>query len=480
MANVTSIGVGSGLDLENLLTDLINAERVPTEARLATREARVQANISAFGNLKSALSTLQGSLAGLRDADALRAPAATSSDPTLFTAAALSGAQAGRFSVQVLNLARAHKLASGDFGGGGSTVGSGKLTITAGAQSFDVDVAAGTTLTALRDAINGAPGNNAVTASLLTVDDGLGGGGTVTKLVLTANTTGADNAIAVTVADDDGQHTDDLGLSRFFFAAGNPQNRLSEIAAARDARISVDGFTASSSTDTFTGVLDGVTITALREPADPLAPETATLSVATDRNRIPGLVEQFVAAYNEARATIDELARFDQAGGPTGPLFGDPTLRNIESGLRRILADTVEGTEDFRSLAALGVVSERDGTLAIDSRKLNVAIQSNFEDVVNVFASADGVATRFDEALDAYLGSNGVIRTRTDGFDKQLQEIGDQREALALRVTALERRIRSQFVALDQLVARLQSTGDFLLQQLENTSKIITSRRGGD
>jgi len=252
MAGITSIGVGSGLDLESLITNLLNAERTPTETRLAVREASIQANISAFGNLKSVLSAFETSLAGLRSADDFNARSASVSDTTYFSASASGDAVIGSYSIQVLNLASAQKLASTDFTGPDDTVGAGTLTISSAEGSIDIEVAAGTTLLQLRDAINAAPGNDLATATLLTVDDGFGG--TVTKLILTSRSSGEDNALEITVADDDGQNTDDQGLSRFYFSAGDAGSQLSELSSARDARIAIDGFTASSSSNTFSGV----------------------------------------------------------------------------------------------------------------------------------------------------------------------------------------------------------------------------------
>jgi flagellar hook-associated protein 2 len=474
MAGVTSVGVGSGLDLESLLAKLVDAERLPAETRLARREATIQASISAFGGLKSALSGFQTSLAGLRDAASLGAPAASVSDSTLFSASAAAGAASGQYQVQVLNLAAAQKLVSGDFASGGALVGSGTLTIETGSNSFDVGVAAGTTLAQLRDLVNDAPGNSLVSASLLTVDDG--NGGTVTRLVLAARASGAANAVSVTVADDDATNTDAAGLSRFFFSDGNPASQLAGLTAARDARIAIDGLTVSSATNTFVDAIDRVTITALREPEDPLDPESAQLSIARGKGTIIARIQAFVAAYNEARATIRDLTRFDQASGEAGQLLGDATVRNVDSGLRRVLASAVDGPATYDSLASIGIVSQRDGSLALDSARLNAALDKGFDDVVELFSGEDGVGARFAAVLDGVLSGTGSIRARTDGFDRQLRDISQQREALDLRVTAIENRFRQQFIALDSLVARLQSSGDYLLAQLENTSAIITGR----
>ena len=196
---------------------------------------------------------------------------------------------AGQYGVQVLNLAKAHKLVStANFASSTDTVGAGTLNISSGGSSFQVTTTATTTLAELEGLINSATGNPGITASLIVVaaDPLDAGAGTVTRLVLNGTGTGAANTMGISVNDSDGNHTDNQGLSRFYFSATDlPGSQLAQQQAALDARIAVDGFTAFSSTNSFSGVIAGVTITAQREPTDPLAPELAQLTVAQDRAR---------------------------------------------------------------------------------------------------------------------------------------------------------------------------------------------------
>lgn len=479
MAGLSSVGIGSGLDLEGLVTKLLDAEKTPKLQALAKREARVQGDISAFGALKSVLDKFRTSLTGLSNESALAPRSAASSAPGTFTATASSSAVPGTYTIQVLGLASAQKLAStAAFADGSALVGEGSLTFSSGSTSFQVDTSATTTLTQLKDAINSASGNNgAVNASLLVVDDPdplADPDATVTRLVLASTATGTANAIGITANDTDGNNTDASGISRFYFASGDPSSQLEEKQAAADARIAVDGFTAYSSTNVFDDVVDGVTITAVDDAADP-----ATLTVSLNTSLLTARVNDFVKAYNDVVNTIRQTSGFNAATGAAGALNGDATVRAIGTRLRGILGDTVDGNSGIRSLADLGLKTNRDGTLTIDNARLSSALSGNFEEFATLFASGDGVATRLQSTLDDYLASDGIIRTRTEGFDEQIKAITAQREALALRLEKLEQGYRDRFIALDSLVSKLQSSSDFLLAQLENTNKIITGSKGG-
>jgi len=482
MASIGSLGVGSGLDLETLLTKLVSAEGTPRLNILASREASIQADISAFGALKSALDKFRTAVSSLSDADVLQSRTVSTGNSKYFSATASESAVAAEVSVQVLNTARAQKLVTtADFASASDTVGAGTLTISVGGSSFDVTTTAATTLADLKNLINSAAGNTGVNASLIVVarDPQDASAGTVARLVLAAKATGAENTIGVAANDVDGNNTDGAGLSRFYFSAADTLNsQLGQQQAAADARIVVDGFTAFSSSNTFKDVLDGVTITALRDPGDPLAPDVETLTIAQDRSALGGRVNSFVTAYNDLMKSIGQLSSYDAATRKSGPLNGDSTIRGISSRLRAIIG-AAGGTGPVDSLASLGITTQRDGTLKLDAARLATAMDDNFEGVGTLFAGTSGIATRLGDALDSVLGSDGLLQARTQGLDRQLSSIGTEREQLNLRLQKLEEQYRARFAALDSLVSQLQNTGTFLSQQLANTSAIITGSRSG-
>ena len=481
MAGITSVGIASGIDLEGLINNLIQAEGSPTASRLNAREARIQTSISAFGSLNSSLSQFRSSLANLKDAEQLNTRTATSSDTGYFTASADSNAQAGSYSIQVLNLAQQHKLASTALADPDALVGEGTITLNINGTSTNIVVSATDTLGDLRDKINDS--DSGISATLITSavdpDDVLAG--TETRLVLSSEVTGSANEIEILVSDTgDGQDKDNAGLSRFFFSAGDLSNQMSETQEAKDARITVDGFTAISSTNTFNDALDGVTIVAQREPENALSPETETLTVALNLGNTKSQIQEFVDNYNSALSTIRELSLYNPESEIAGPLNGDFTVRSLQSRLRNTISAQVTGTSSISSLAELGITTERDGSLTIDSSTLDDALNDGFEDVSTLFASSEGLATQLDDILGNYLDSGGLISSRTSGFDAQLKRIEEQRSELESRLEKIESSLRSQFIALDQLVGRLQSTGDFLTGQLQTTANIIGSSLKND
>lgn len=479
MAGITSLGSGSNLDLEGLLTKLVSAERTPQETQIKNQKSLANATISALGSLQSKLTAFQTAQAKLKDPTFFAGKTAVSSDANIFTVSALNTAEAGTFDVSVIALAKTNKIASGDFANPATTVGNGTLTIGVGGNTFDVTVTAGVndTLAGIRDSINNATTNTGVKASILTVSDGLGGTGTVSKLVLTANTTGSSGQISVAVADGDTTPTDNLGLSQLYYLKSDAGSQLSEVNPAQDAKITVDGFAATSTSNVFDNVIAGVTITAVKGPADALAtPPSGTLSVKTDQNTIQTTIQAFVTAYNDLAKTFSSLTTYN-AETSSGGLSGDSSLLAIRSKLKSIIASPVSGAaNDFNTLAFLGVSTNKDGTLSIDNAKLGKAVSTRLDDVKTLFSGSTGVAGQVDSLVTSLIGGDGVFQTRTNSLNKQISKLNDQQSALDIRIESFTKRYRAQFTALDALVNQFTATGNFLTQQLDATSKIISRK----
>lgn len=470
MASITAAGTGSGLDIESIIESLTDAERIPTQTRLDTREIEIQADISAYGSLKGTLKDFQAALSGLTTVNKLAARSANSSDETVFTATAASGAAVGTTNIQVIQLASNHKLVStSDYADADAAVGAGTLTIDMGGDSFSVDIVGGTnnTLTGIRDAINDAADNPGVTASILTVSDGMGG--TVSKLVLTADETGADNALTITVTDDaDGNDTDASGLSALINA------NMTEKSQALDAELLIDDeYTVTSSSNVFQDAIQGVTITAVSTSDG----TNDTLSIGLDKTLITERLQNFVDEFNLLSETLNYLTDYDITEQEAGLLTGDFAARTIETQIRRTIGSAIEGASSvFSSLASIGITTQRDGSLALNSDKLTTALNSNFDDVAELLAGDDGIIKSLNKKLDSFLSSDGILASRNKTFLSQLEDIDAQREKLELRIESFEKRIRLQYTNLDILVGQLQSTGDFVTQQLDVIKKGLVGK----
>lgn len=472
MASVSSLGVGSGLDLGGILERLVEAERAPTTNRLDLKEAETQASISAFGSLKGSLSEFQTKLKELTDLTQFQDRSVTSSNQDVFTATADSTASVGTSNINVLNLAEAHKLVTGDFATTDTVVGTGTLKIEAGGSSFNVNITDGK-LSSIRDAINNSTAKDAVSANVITVDDG--SGGTVSKLVLTSKATGASNGIEITVTDDDATNTDAAGLSQLHFVTGDVNNRLTELTAATDARITVDGFTVSSKTNEFKDALAGVSITALKASEDPINDPPETLAIELNTTAVKGKVASFITTFNGLRETFNQLLAFDVGTNTAGLLNGDGGVRTTQIQIERVLYDTLsDATGAFSNLAQLGITTEEGGKLSLDQETLDAAIASNFNDIGDFFAGENGLAQKLDNLVSGFLGPEGLIDSREEGFKSDLSDIESDRQALVTRLATIEARTRQQFSALDSLISRLNASGSFLTEQLKNTSAIIT------
>lgn len=453
---ITAGGIGSGIDVNGLVQQLVAAEGQPATQRLNLKEANIQANLSAFGSLTSALSRFQDSVKALQSQDNFLKQTATTSNADLFSATADKTAVAGSYSVEVVRLAQAAKVRTESFQAD-ENIGTGNLNISLGASSFDLAITDdNNTLAGIRDAINASADNPGVRASIINVDGG-------SRLILTSDELGAANAITVTATDDNAG--DGFDLARL--------NILTTIDAAQDAFIRVDNQDISRDSNSFSDVIDGVTFNLKKAEVGTIE----SLTIAQDNNAVKSRVEGFVAAYNTLNNTINQLSSFNADTGAAGTLLGDSALRGVQTQLRRTLTDAVQGV-DISTLAELGVTTNQEnGNLQLDTERLNAALTGNFASVANLFASENGIAKRLDGVLERYTGSNGVLELRSSGLRSQLENISDDRERLDRRLEGLESRYRAQFTAMDQLVAQLQSLSGYLDQQLSNMPLANRNRR---
>ena len=454
MASITSTGLGSGLDIESLVKGLVSAEGQPTTQRLQVKEAKLQADLSALGTLKGALSAFQSSVQGMKDISTFQARTATSSSITSFTAAANSTAVTGSFAIRVDQLAAAAKVRTAGlaFASDAALVGPGVLNIGLGATNFNITTSAATTLAGLRDLINKASDNPGISASIVKVSD------TDSQLVLTSTKTGAVNTISVTATPDVSSPAPPNDLTRIATA------NLTTVQTAANSLIQLDGQPVTRASNSLTDVISGVTIALVK--ADPLA-IPGTLTVEVDKNAATSKVNDFVNAYNSLAGTLSNLSTYDAKTGTASRLFGDATLRGIQNQLRQVLSNSVVGgVAGASTLADIGIKTDKAGLLVLDSAKLDKAITANSDAVPQLFASTNGLSSSFDKVLTNYLAADGPLTARVDGVNKNIVGISTERDKLNIRLAGIEARYRKQFTAMDTLLGTLKNTGSFLTQQL--------------
>ncbi len=447
MASITSAGVGSGLDVESIISQLVALERRPID-KLDSKRSIINAQISAYGSLKSKISAFESAMAALSQTASFKKFSGTSSDEDIFTAKVDSSAARGSFAVDVQALAERDKISAGPYPSIDTQIGTGTLTISVGGESFDIDVdSSNNTVSGLRDAINSASDNTGVTASLVNSDAGY-------RLILSSDQTGTENALTVTVSGDgDGNDTDTSGLSSLTYDVSGGVTNATAITTAKDAVITIDGFTVTNSSNTFADALQGVTFTAK-------SLGTASLEVQRDDDAIVESVKSFVEAFNALRTEIKTQR--------AGQLEADSTLLSIERGIVDVLnsGSAITGSA-FSYLIQAGVSIDKDGVMQVDEDDVLSALNSDFNSFVSLFAAdGEGFAARFESLADSWLENDGLIDAREDGLESQVKRIDDDKIRLEARIDIVEARLRSQYSALDTLVSQLSSTGSFLSQQL--------------
>jgi flagellar hook-associated protein 2 len=455
MATIQSPGIGSGLDINSLVEKLVAAERAPGDAQLTRRESKATLQISALATLKGTLASFQAALAPLKSTDGLNPHAATSSDEDIATVIASETAATGTYDIDVVDLAKAHQLASKAFTGGTtSVVGTGTLTITQDGKSFDVEIdSSNDTLAGIRNAINSAAGNTSVQATIINEVNG-------SRLVLTSSSTGATKSIEVTRSGGDG------GLDQLVYDPGTLTN-LTELQPAQDAHIKIAGrYDFYSPSNAVTGAIDGLKIElhGKTEAGRPL-----TVSVSDDNDALIGRVKAFVAGYNTLNTTLAGLRSYDATTKTAGPLLGDSLLLGTESDLRSNLINPVQGLSlGSNTLAAIGISRQLDGSLELDETQLQKALQADSGSVSAVFGAQDGIATRLFNTIETRLSSTAGLETRNKSLQQEITDVQDDRDALDARMLVIEDRYRKQFTAMDTLLASLTTTSNYLAQQLEN------------
>jgi len=455
-SSISSPGIASGLDVNGSISKLMELERIPL-TKLATKETDLNAKLTAYGSIKGALSTLQTAAKSLANTTTLNGKSASVSDSTVLSAAASSTAAAGSYSLNVTQLAKFHTLRSNTaYAAATDTFNTGTLAISVGGGTpVNVTIdGSNNTLDGIRQAINDA--NAGVTATI--INDG-----TTNRLVLRSNTSGSVGNISVTVTDDGSGGTHAL--------SGLDSASLVQTQAADDAMLTINGLAITRTSNTITDAIAGVTLNLTKGTL--ASPGVATLTVAADTGATTTAINNFVSAYNTAVNLLKTDSAYDAANKKAAVLNGDSTVRTLQSQLSNLVQTSVSGIAGgISSLSDIGISVQANGTLAVDSTKLSAALADPNKDVSSLFTQTttgnEGIAVRFNSALQDIVGFGGLIAGRTDGLTASLKDIATSRDTINYRLTKIEARYRAQFTALDTLVTQMNKTSQYLTQQLAN------------
>jgi len=453
MASITAPGLGSGLDVNSIISSLMSLEERPIQIQ-QQKEAGYYTQLSAVGQLRGAVSAFQSAIDKLTTSTDLATYSALSTDSAKFSASADETATVGSYNIQVTALAEVHKKGSKSFlDADTTTVGAAGdiMTTTVNGSSFDVEIG-GKTLSEIATAINDAADNVGITANVLQESP------TSYRLILSSNETGTDNAMSLAFEDSVGAPLNDTDLLGMDDAA-DPQ-------IAVNASILIDNaYTVTRSSNTISDAITGVTLN-LKEIS---APDNVQLDITRNTSGVYKSVEGFVAAYNTLQQAMDGLSQ--------GALHGDSSISMLERQLQSVLNSEPSGLSgNYENLSALGIAKDREGVLQLDSSKLSAAVADDLDGVIDLFANDDqGYAFKLDSVLDDMLASNGIFDSKEDGLNARIERSQSTIENLQRRMVTIEARYRAQYSALDSLMANMSITSTFLDQQLQSLSN-LTSR----
>lgn len=467
---ISSPGIGSGLDVNSIITQLMSIERQPLVA-LQNKSAAIQSQISEYGKIKSAMSTVRDAALKLTEKTTWGMTVGSSADAASIGVGVTGGAAAGNYSVQVLALAKAQSLASGVYADSTATPGAGTLHIETGSwgpgqTSFtpgstgavDISIEATDTLAQVRDKINAAGAG--VTATILTDASGA-------RLLMRSSATGVANAFRTSAIDADGNNSDASGLSALAFDPSSGSAVMSQSQAASDASATFNGLAITSASNTLANIVDGVTLTLSRATDAPV-----DISIAQDTEGMKQKVQAFVDAYNALATLISGEVKYDAASKTAGPLQGDSAAVGIQRQMRSLVGAVSGASTAFSRLSDIGLEMQKDGTLSVNADKLDAAF-ANLPELQKFLANSDplvpdnnGMARQFRAMGDAMLGIDGVISTRTNGLSQRIETNQDQQDSLENRLAQTQRRLLAQYTALDARLGQMSALSAYVTQQM--------------
>lgn len=472
MATLSSPGIGSGLDIKNIVSQLVALEKRPLES-LKLQAATVQTKISAFGQVKSLVSTLSDAAGKLTSVTGWNAVSTTSSDSKMVSATAIGGTLPTSFSVEVQGLAKAQATASaalfpvgGGLGAGTLRLELGKWTVSpasftpAAGIPVDIQILATDTVSDVASKINGA--NAGVTASVLTDASG-------ERLLLRGKNTGEEAGFRLSVfegGDTDplsAQNTDATGLSRLVSGSTVTQ-------AAENARATVNGIAVTSATNSFANTVSGVTFKAEQVTTAPVE-----ITVSKDNSGVQKNIEEFVTAYNAINDLLQEATKYDSATKSAGLLQGDSTAITLQNSLRNALQSVTKGSSVFQRLSDVGITQQRGGNLSIDSSKLSKAME-NMDELRNMFRStgtgaAEGIAVRIKKVATDLLSSEGFFKTKDDVLKRSLERNSREQTKVNEKASRVEAQLNAKYSALDAKISSLNALNAYIGQQVTTWNK---------
>lgn len=468
---ITFSGLSTGLDTDSIIDSLMQIERAPID-RLEARKTAETERINAYFQFKGLLEELKSSAQAISLTSQVRNSGVTLSDDAPLSASA-SGATDGSYDISVAQLASVQKtVTDGWSSASDSLLGTGTITI----DGVDIAISAeNNSLNGLASTINDMSETLGVTASIMNDGDPTN----PYRLVLTGN----DTSSAFTVT------------SNLVDGASSPiAFNTTDTATAQQAEVYIDGIKVLSDSNTITDAISGLTLnlestSTVQSAGPPPVYETTNMTIAPDNAPVKEKITAFVTSYNNVMDWI--LSGYEEFGGastttPTedgeeseqllgSVLRGDSTINSIKRGLQNILSEAIGEATNIQTMSQLGITTQLNGKLNLDTTTMEKAVDDNPEDIVSLLSgtdSTDGIMKRFNFYLgDLTAGANNMYANKKTSYDQAVRRIDKQITFIEPRLEKREASLRAQFGAMEALVSSLNSQSDFLAQQLSNLSR---------
>lgn len=455
---ISSVGVGSGLPVDKILADLRKVEN-QSLVLIQNRKTAAEARLSAYSLLQSSLSGLQDVGKKLADPATFGTFTSTSSNDAI-SVKADNKAIAGSYDIEIQNLASAQRLTkTGERDQVLSTQEGGTLRVTMGdGEEHEVDLAGfDNTMEGMVKAINSDP-KLGIRATLINDDGGQ------SYLVISSSKTGTDNSVAkIEVADNDELNAF-LGYDQ---SSSDTNTNGFDVRPAENAKLTIDGITIHSQSNTVENAIEGVTLTLNQTTAGSENGKNSRIAITRDDGPANKVIQDFVAAYNNLLSTITSQTKYDIDLKQGSALTGDALPRRIQGDMRDAISLTLDKGE-VRNLSKMGItINPSTGVMELDQKKLDAALKDNNADVASLFTGEKGIGQRLVDSTEVYLKKkDGLLAVTSDSITKSIKDIDKQMEVAEARIETTMEAYRKQFSGLDKMMSQMNGISEYLGQQL--------------
>lgn len=461
MPTITSAGAGSGLDLESVIAASVDAKKAQLMQPITTKKTNTQITLSGVGQLKSAIASFVTTLKAMAKDDAFNKRSINitqDKEKPVLKVESKAGASNGQYDISVEQLAKTSKF-DGTFDSSTTPLitQDGKLTFKAGDKTFDVDVKAGDSLQSIRKRINNDADNFGLSVNIMNTSDGK------SKLMIDSGVSGDGKDLQIT-----GSTTE---------LTDNLVSKLTKSQSAQNAKITVDGSTLTSATNTFDGTIVGLKLTVLRESDSTTTTDTNgnpvktyssnKVDVTTDKAGIKDMVKSFVDGYNALVKKSNDLGKRNsivagKSQNDGGALAGDATTRAVVNMMNGLITEPSQKSSTYSTIFQMGIKMDNKGVLSIDDTKFSEAIDKNFDQVVAVFGGKDGVAGKLASQLETYSKTGGLLAKREDSLNSDLREVSRKESDVTAQLTKYQETLRARYGSLDSMLAKMNKSASYL------------------